>query len=191
MTAIVNERKPEHEIDNMFIERWSPRAFSSEVIEKETLLKLFEAAKWAPSCYNEQPWLFAYADKEESLKTFRSLLAPKNQLWANKAPVLCFVFARNKFSFNNNFNFWAQFDCGAAWASLAFQAVKLGLFAHGMAGFDRENVYGKLNISRDDYTAVAAIAIGKYGDINELVPEFLEAEKPNFRKSLSEIIKEY
>jgi len=191
MLTIVNERKSEHQIDEMFIQRWSPRAMSSEPIDKETLLKLFEAAKWAPSCYNEQPWLFAYADKEKSLKTFRSLLAPKNQLWANKAPVLCIVFARNKFEYNQSFNFWAQFDCGAAWASLAFQAMKLGLFAHGMGGFDREKVYEKLDISKDDYTAIAAIAIGRYGDIEELAPEFVESEKPNSRKELSQIIKEY
>ena len=115
MTEIVNNRKTEVPIDPQFIDRWSPRAFSSKPVEKEKLLSIFEAARWSPSCFNEQPWLFLYATNEEDLKLFRSILVEKNQLWANKAPVLVYVFAKKFFAYNGKPNRWAEFDCGSAW----------------------------------------------------------------------------
>jgi len=190
MDNLNNKRIPESAIENIFIERWSPRAFSSKPVEKEKLLSLFEAAKWAPSCYNEQPWLFLYATKEEDLKIFRSILVEQNQVWANNAPVLAFVFAKKDFTFNGKPNRWAEFDSGAAWMSLAIQANKLGLYTHGMAGFNENLAYELLNVSPEEYKAVAAIAIGYMGDKSELPQELQEREELSQRKALSEIIHE-
>ena len=128
-----NIRKPEKPVDEIFIDRWSPRAYSSKPVDEETLLTLFEAARWAPSCYNDQPWLFLYATKEDDLKIYRSVLAEKNQIWANKAPVLVILLAKRKFDHNDNVNNWAEFDCGSAWMSLALQAYQAWLICscHG------------------------------------------------------------
>ncbi|MFW5887994.1 MAG: nitroreductase family protein, partial [Bacteriovoracia bacterium] len=112
-----------------FLDRWSPRSFAKEPIFQETLDTLFEAARWAPSCYNDQPWTFLYANEENDLEVFRSLLVEKNQKWANNAPVLSFLIARKNFAFNDRPNNWAVFDCGAAWMSLALQANTMGLAA--------------------------------------------------------------
>lgn len=184
-------RTPEKQIDAQFIERWSPRAFSSQPVEQEKLLSMFEAAKWAPSCFNEQPWLFLYATKGEELEIFQNLLVEKNQMWANKAPVLAFVFARKTFAYNGKPNRWAEFDSGSAWMSLSLQANKLGLYTHGMAGFQEDKIYETLNISKDDYTAIAAIAIGYMADKSVLPQEFAEKEFPSDRKPLAEVAKKW
>lgn len=190
MNTSINKRTPENNVDNIFLERWSPRAFSSKPIEKEKLMTLFEAARWAPSCYNEQPWLFLYAAKEEDLKIFRNILVEQNQVWANKAPVLAVVFAKKNFTFNGKPNRWAEFDSGSAWMSLAIQANKLGLYTHGMAGFNENLAYELLNVSPDEYKAVAAIAIGYIGDKSKLPQELQEREEPSPRKTIAEITHE-
>jgi len=185
-----NKRIPENQIEQMFVERWSPRAFSSKPVEKEKLMSVFEAAKWAPSCYNDQPWLFLYATKEEDLKIFKSILVEQNQAWANKAPVLAIVFARKNLEFNEQPNNWAEFDSGAAWMALSLQANKLGLYTHGMAGFKEDLAYDLLNVSPDKYKAIAAIAIGYMGEISQLPEDLQEREEISLRKPLSEIIHE-
>ena len=188
MSEIANNRKIENNVSKMFINRWSPRAFSSETVEKAKLIALFEAARWAPSCYNDQPWMFVYADNEKELKPFQELLVPQNQVWANKAPVLAVIFARKRFTFNEKDNFWAEFDAGAAWMSLALQASELDLYAHGMAGFDRENACKVLGVPEEDYMAIAAIAIGYIGDKNDLPEQAAENERPNDRRPAESFI---
>ena len=190
MNIVENKRSYEYEIDDMFIQRWSPRAFSSKPVEQEKIKTLFEASRWAPSCYNDQPWLFLYATKEEDLKKFRSILVEQNQRWANHAPVLAFVFARKNFTFNGKPNRWSEFDAGSAWMSLAFQANKLGLYTHGMAGFNEELAYELLNVSPDEYKAMAAIAVGYMGDKSELPEDLQEREVLSDRKPLSEVAHE-
>ncbi len=182
-------RKPEHKIEHIFIERWSPRAFSSEKIDKETLMRLFEAAKWAPSSYNEQPWRFIYATKEEDLKKFRECLVEGNQAWANKAPVLLFVISRKNFKLNETPNSVHAFDAGTAWGYLALQATKLGLITHGMQGFVEEKARKALKVP-DSYEIHAAIAIGKHGDKKDLPQKMQEMEQPNKRRALKETIAE-
>ncbi len=188
MTAIQNNRIAQNNVSNIFTNRWSPRAFSSEPIEKEKVMSLFEAARWAPSCYNDQPWMFVYADNKEDLKPFQELLVPQNQAWANKAPVLAVIFARKRFMFNNKENMWAEFDAGAAWMSLALQAREMNLYAHGMAGFDRENTCKILGVPEDDYTPIAAIAIGYIGDKNDLPEQAAENEHPNERRETASFV---
>jgi len=182
-----NTRKPEYPVDPMFVDRWSPRAYDPTPLSEHIVNTLFEAARWAPSCYNEQPWLFRYAIAESNLQEYRSVLGEFNQAWAKNAPVLAFILARRNFVHNGKPNDWAVFDCGAAWMSVALQARRLGLYAHAMAGFDADKAYDTLGVNRDEYEIICAVAIGRYGDANALPENMRATEQPNDRKSLAEI----
>lgn len=182
-----NHRKPQTEVDSMFIDRWSPRAFISEPLSENQIQTLFEAARWAPSCFNEQPWLFLYASKPEDREIFASILVKKNQLWASRAPLLMFVLARRKFEMTGKENRHAPFDAGAAWMALALQARRLGLYAHAMAGFNLEKAYEVLGVSKEDYHIMAAIAVGRKGDAAQLPDDLRQMETPNDRKPSSEV----
>jgi len=187
MTEPENARQAQAEVDEIFIGRWSPRAFSPTPVHESTLASLFEAARWAPSCYNEQPWLFLYAVTDEERALFLGCLVEFNQAWAGKAPVLAFVLAKKAFAMNAEPNRWAAFDAGAAWMSLALQARKLGLATHAMAGFDEEQAYRVLHVPRDQYDILAAVAIGCAGDPETLPLEMRNSEVPNSRKPLAEV----
>jgi len=182
-------RKTDHKkLDNQFIQRWSPRAFSSESIDEEDVLTIFEAARWSPSCFNEQPWRFAYAHHQDDLESFRDVLAEGNQAWANTAPLMVFIFSKKNFSHNSNPNRWADFDTGAAWMALALQAQKLDLHCHAMGGFDAEKAFAVTGINPDDYNAICAVAIGKLGDADNLPEALKERELLSERKPLSEML---
>lgn len=185
---INNNRLTEAEIDSMFYDRWSPRSFSSETLTDEQIKSLFEAARWSPSCFNEQPWLFLYATNEEDRKLFLTALAEKNQSWAKNAPLLIFLCVKLNFDYNNKPNSHAQFDAGAAWLSLALQARKLGLYSHAMAGFDKDKALEITNTPKDKYDVIAAIAVG-YRDNSSLLnnEELIKMEEPNNRVSLKNI----
>ena len=178
----------QNKLDRMFIERWSPRAFSSESIQEEDIQTLFEAARWSPSCFNEQPWRFVYARRQEELDRFHSALAEGNQVWANSAPMLVFVFSKKNFTQNGKPNRWADFDAGAAWMALALQAHKLGLYTHGMGGFDSDKVFSVTGIDPAEYNAVCAIAIGKLGDTANLPEALREREVPSDRKPMDDLV---
>jgi len=183
-----NTRNPECEVDSMFTDRWSPRAFLPDPIPEHQIKSLFEAARWAPSCFNEQPWLFVYATEPEAREKLVSTLVPKNQRWAGKCPLLMFVLARKKFQQGGRDNRHAPFDAGAAWMSLALQARRLGLYAHGMAGFNLEKAYQVLGVSQDEYHVMAAIAVGRKDEAADQLPDDLRAmESPNTRKPPSEV----
>jgi nitroreductase len=184
---IPNNRVPDAAVNPMFLERWSPRAFDPTPLPEEDIATLFEAARWAPSCFNEQPWMFVYGTSEEERNTFLQILMEGNRVWAKNAPILAVLFARRTFARKNRPNRWAQHDCGAAWVSLAFQARMLGLYAHGMGGFSQENAYELLNVPEEEYEAMCAIAMGAYGDREALPPEVKEMEQPNTRKPLAEV----
>ena len=182
-----NPRTPETEVDSMFIDRWSPRAFMPDPIPEHQIKTLFEAARWAPSCFNEQPWLFLYAAEPEKRKKLVSLLVDKNQRWAGQAPLLMFVIARRGFEKGGAENRHAKFDAGAAWMSLALQARKLGLYAHAMAGFHLEKSYEVLGVPEKDYEVIAAVAVGRLGDSASLPDDLLKIEAPKNRKPLDEV----
>ena len=175
-------------LDKMFIERWSPRAFLPDPIAEEDINTIFEAAHWSQSCFNEQPWRFVFAHQQEDLERFRLVLNEGNQIWANKAPLLVFAFSKKAFSQNNKPNRWADFDTGAAWMALTLQANKLGLYTHGMGGFDTEKAYATTGIDADEYNVICAIAIGKIGDASTLPDNLRQGEAPNDRKPLEEIV---
>jgi len=165
----------------MFVERWSRRAISTRPLSLETVQTLFEAARWAPSAGNSQPWVFVYADDDTSLANLRPVLNDKNQRWANAAPLLMFAFAR-KHNAEGNVLPTAQFDTGSAWMSIALQAHALGLVAHGMGGFHHDKVYAACGVAEAEYQALAGIAIGYPGDEAALPEDLRAREKPSQRK---------
>ena len=182
-----NNRGIEAEVDCMFPNRWSPRSFCSDPLEEYQLQALFEAARWAPSCFNEQPWLFVYAGTEEDRKRLIPILSEKNRIWVPRAPILMFLVARIKFGTSEKENRHAAFDAGAAWMSLALQARKLGLYAHAMAGFNQDMAYEVLNLSREKFLVMAAIAVGRRKSPADLPDDLMKVEKPNERKPLAEV----
>lgn len=183
-------RKPDHPIETIFLDRWSPRAMSGEPLEQAELNRLFEAARWAPSTYNEQEWRFLYARREgRHWATFLDLLVEANRAWCGNAAVLVVVLSHKVFTRNGKPNPVHTFDAGAAFENLALQGSRMGLVVHGMAGFDYDKVRSALNVP-DDYSVEAMIAIGRPGDPNALSPELREREKPSDRKPIAEIARE-
>jgi len=183
-----NSRESELDVDALFLNRWSPRAMSGEALTKPELMTLFEAAKWAPSSSNEQPWRFVYAERtSERFKTFLGLLVEANQRWAKDSAALIVMISRNTFEKNGKENATHSFDTGSAWVSLAFQASLKGLVAHGMAGFDYDRARYELNVP-DGFTVEAMAAVGKPAAKEVLPPDLQEREKPSLRKPLEQII---
>lgn len=166
-------------------QRWSPQAFSTKKIPEDDIQALIEAACYAPSCFNEQPWRFLIASEEKELNVMRDLLTEKNQRWARKAPLLILVLAHRYFAYNGKENRWHQFDSGTAWGYLSLEAQKRGLITHGMGGFKRQKTRETLNIN-EDYEIIAVIAVGKMGNKDELEEEFKKEEFPNSRRSIKE-----
>lgn len=189
MTSIANSRTADHAIDSLFLERWSPRAFTDEVISEAELKALFEAARWAPSSYNSQPWRFVYARRGTAhWQTLLGLLNAFNQSWAKNAAALVVVVSKETMAVPGKAeevpSYSHSFDAGAAWANLALQAVRLGWQAHGMVGFDRARALTELKVPAG-YRVEAAVAIGKPGDKAQL-PEALQArETPSQRNPIS------
>jgi nitroreductase len=176
MTATT--RSPDADVHPMFLDRWSPRAFRPEPLTDAQLASLFEAMRWAPSSYNEQPWMVVYGHGPgtEDHKRVLGCLVPFNQSWAHNAPLVMILFGRRRFAGSGKPNRHAGFDCGSAWMSLALQARVLGLHAHAMAGFDEAKAYTELGVPEPDFEAMAAIAVGVQGDPADL-PESLRARE--------------
>ena len=184
------ERKSNYPINQLFLKRWSPRAMSGEAVNDEELMTLFEAARWAPSSYNGQPWRFIYAKRDSAnWGKFFDLMVEFNQGWAKTAGALVVVFSAKNFSFNGEPAVTHSFDSGSAWMSLALQGADMGLLAHGMQGFDYEKAREVLGVP-EDHTVEAMVAIGKLGNKENLVPDLQEKEAPSDRKPLEEIVME-
>lgn len=187
---IQKTRKPSYEINPIFVNRWSSRSFVSHEISDKDLFSLFEAARWAPSSYNNQPWRFIYAKKNSSnWKNLFELLDDYNKQWCADASALIVVMAKKTFDHNGELMPTNQFDTGAAWENLALQAVSQGLATHPMAGFDHDKARKNLGIP-DEYDIPAMIVVGKRGSKEKLPQELKEREIPNGRKPLSEIVME-
>jgi nitroreductase len=180
-----------HLINELAKRRWSPRAFDeSKQVEREKILSLLEAARWAPSCFNEQPWRYLVFDGSdaEALKRARGCLIGFN-VWATKAPVLLLSIARESFINNSRPNRHAQHDLGLASGSLVLEAVNQGLIAHQMGGFDAEKARREFGIPAG-HTPMAMIAIG-YPRVNGLddLPRDLKAAElqPRTRKPIGQV----
>ena len=177
-------------IHDLLRRRWSPRAFSDRLVEPEKLLSLFEAARWAPSSYNEQPWRFICCPKDQPAdhERFISILAEGNVPWARHAPVLILSVANTQFTHNGKPNRHALHDVGLAAENLVIQAVSLGLVVHQMAGYDAGKARVVFGIPHGNEPA-AAIAVGYQGDPDRLPQPLREREAaPRARKPLEEIV---
>ena len=156
-------READYPVDKLFIDRWSPRAMSGEEMAEDELLTLFEAARWAPSSYNNQPWRILYARRgTEHWPLFLGLLVEGNRVWAEQAAALLLFVSKETFDFNGQPYPTHSFDTGAAWENLALQATLKGLVAHGMQGFDYERARTELNIP-EGFRVEAMAAVGKPG----------------------------
>ena len=180
----------QYPIDHLLSKRWSPLAFSERLVEPEKLRSVLEAARWAASSYNEQPWSFIVATRDNQAEFDRLLgcLAEGNQPWAQNAPVLMISVAKLNFERNGVENRHAFHDVGAAAAQLTMQATALGLFVHQMAGFDVPKAVSVYNIPQG-YEPVAAIALGYIGDTQTLPEKYLQRElSPRTRKPLENFV---
>lgn len=173
--------------DEQFMQRWSPRAMTGQSLNETQMLSLLEAARWAPSCFNAQPWRFAYTlNQGAEFPRLLETLVPGNQLWAAQAAALVAVISRREFEHNDASAPTHAFDAGAAWMSLALQAQALGLVAHGMRGFDMDAARDALQVP-EIYDLQAIIAIGHPGRVEDLAEAYQDRETPSGRKALSEI----
>ena len=187
-------RLPEYDIDPVFTNRWSPRSFTGEPVSDPQLFSLFEAARWAPSANNSQPWRFIYAKNgSEHWSRFLQLANENNQRWAAKAGALVALVSKKTHLRQGDTEPSAlrnhSLDAGAAWASLAFQAVHAGLSTHAIGGFDREKARQILGVP-DDYHIEILIAVGKRAGLETLDADLHERERPTPRRPLKDFLAE-
>lgn len=184
-----NSRESQYPIEPIFLDRWSPRAFTGETIADADLLTFLDAAHWAPSSANQQPWRFIYALKgSEDWDRFVSLLVESNQEWAKNASALIFVVSKG---FSGAFSegkksYTHSFDAGAAWAYLALQARFAGFYAHGMGGIKHDEIRDAFSIP-EGYRVEAGIALGRIADKSVLSERNQEREFSSQRKPLAEV----
>jgi nitroreductase len=187
---MMSERQAAYPINKAFLERWSPRAFDSSDMPHEHLHAILEAARWAPSAFNLQPWRFLYAFRgDPHWERFVSLLIPFNQEWAKSASVLLYILsdslAETKWG-GEQVSHSHSFDAGAAWACLALQASLIGYHAHAMTGVDFDRARSELAIP-SRFRMEAGVAVGRIGDPAILSEKLRAREEPSSRKSLAEL----
>lgn len=188
----MSTRHAEHAIDPLFLERWSPRAFDPSPISETELLTVLEAARWAPSSFNIQPWRFIYGQRDQlGWCELLDLLIPFNRTWAANASALIFIASERtmagKAPGETMPSYSHSFDAGAAWACLALQAARMGLHAHAMTGFDVERAYEVLAVP-PSMRVEAAVALGRLGDGSLLPDELRARERPSDRKPLADLV---
>jgi nitroreductase len=182
-------RVPDHPIDPKFTERWSPRAMSGQPVSVEDLMRLFEAARWAPSSGNFQPWRFVYARAgTPHFERLYDLLNPGNRTWCARAGALIVVLSKTAFDDGRPAR-THSFDTGAAWMSLALQGHAMGLVVHGMAGFDRDRARTQLGVP-ENFAVEAMIAVGHHGNVEDLDEKTRARELPSSRRPVSESVSE-
>ena len=177
-------------VHDFIAERWSPRAFSDKPVAPDVLQSLFEAARWAPSSSNEQPWGYIVATKDdaENFAKLVSVLVPSNVTWAQHAPVLALAVAELAFAKSGSPNRNAQYDVGAASAWLTVEATSRGLFVHQMGGYDHDKARQVFQIPAD-WDPIAAMAIGYPGDPDSLPQPLRDREvAPRTRKPISQFV---
>lgn len=185
----MSKRTPEYPINPLILNRRSKRAMNGEVLDDEEFLPLIEAAKWAPSCFNNQPWRFFVGKKGSSFwdHLFGSLIE-FNQSWAKNASHLILIVSVKNFEHNGKFSKTHSFDTGAAWANMALEGTSRGLVVHAMAGFNYDKAKEALNIG-DEMQIEAMVAVGKPGTATGMGEKIEEGEKkPSMRKALADII---
>ena len=181
-TEVLGKRDAEGDIMALFLNRWSPRSFLSEPVDEEDLAICFEAARWAPSSYNEQPWRFVFARNREDLDRFLDCLSEFNREWARGAPLLVALCAKKDFTHNSTPNRHSWFDVGAAWMAFSLEARRRGWSTHAMAGFDADLAQAALSLP-EGFEVVCFIAMGKRGREDSLPDAAKKMESPNGRNS--------
>jgi len=183
-----DKRHADYPIDDVFLNRWSPRAMSGEDIPAEELMALFEAARWAPSSYNNQPWRILYARRNgEHWPLFFDLLVDANKAWCANAAALLVMVAKTTFDFNGMPSRTHSFDTGAAWENLALQGYLRGYVVHGMQGFDYDRARTALHIP-DGFGVEIMAAVGRPGRVEDLPKALQERETPNDRRKLAQTV---
>jgi nitroreductase len=181
-------RKADHPVDKLFLDRWSPRAMSGEEIPETELMVLFEAARWAPSSYNNQPWRILYAHRNsEHWPLFFDLLAETNKNWARNASVLLLFISKTTFDHNGKPSVTHSYDTGAAWENLALQGALKGYVVHGMQGFNYERARVELNVP-EGFQVEGMAAVGYPGEKAALPEPLHKMETPNERRGLGKTI---
>lgn len=182
-----NDRTSGFPIDKQFLDRWSPRAFSDRPVTEEQVMTVLEAARWAPSASNLQPWRFFYGIRgEPEFDTLLSLLVPFNEGWAKNAGALIFITSVTSFDGSRQ-NITHSFDAGSAFMSLSLQAHSMGLVAHGMAGVEFQKVAVVLALP-ENLKVEAAVAIGYQGDVSTLPDALQKREGPSQRQPLADMV---
>ncbi len=180
-------REMEHVVEPLFLNRWSPRAMTGEKISDKELKSLFEAARWAPSSFNNQSWRFVYAKREdEEWDDFLGLLVDGNRKWAKEGSVLIVILSKTTFDYNEKYSRTHSFDTGAAWENLALEGARRGLVVHGMQGFNYDEAK-KLVGASEDFEVEAMAVVGKRADKESLPEELRENEQPSKRKPVEKI----
>lgn len=184
-TKVENFREPSYQIDPVFINRWSPRSFLEKDVSDDVLLSIFEAARWAPSANNIQPWRFIIARTKEDRELFHSFILPGNLVWCKKAPAFALLLSEK--ATEKGPNRFHDFDTGTASGYLQLEATNKGLVTHVMGGFDRDIAREALQIP-EDYELHCVIAIGYQGEKDDLPENLQERENPNSRRPLADSI---
>jgi len=183
-------RKSDHPIEPLLLDRWSPRAMSGEPISQEDLMRLFEAARWAPSSFNAQQWRALYAPRDtEYWPLFFDLLGDGNKSWAKNAAVLVLFISRTAFDYNDEPSITHSHDTGAAWQNFALQGFRQGLVVHGMEGFDYDRARAELRIP-EQFQIAAMAAVGRPGPKGVLPEKLQQRESPNDRRKVTESVRE-
>lgn len=188
-TTSANRRTADHPIDAQFLERWSPRAFTGEDMPADVLMRVFEAARWAPSSYNSQPWTYLYARRSSAQwEQFLDLLGDFNRSWCKDAGALVVALSSETMIPPGKTDpvpsHSHSFDAGSAWGYLALQALKEGWYTHGMVGFDMPRAFAELSVP-PGHRVEAMIAIGRLGDPSSLPEGVREREVPSPRKPVT------
>ena len=186
MSVSFSERDALEGVMRLLVERWSPRAFARFEVEDATLARLIDAARWSPSCFNEQPWRF-YTSNRQTFQSHLALLGEKNQTWCKDASVIGFLVGKKHFTHNGRENHSYALDCGAAWMAMTLQARTEGLYTHGMAGIQHEKIAAYFNLDTEQEEVLMGFAIGKLGDPAQLAEAPRAKEFPSARKALQEI----
>lgn len=184
----MENRTFDYEVMEEIQNRWSPRAFNpNKPVDTDDIMALLEAARYAPSCFNEQPWRYIVANGGADHEKIVNVLAETNREWALKAPALIVILSKQTFEHNNKNNRWHLFDAGTSWGYISLEAQRRGLITHAMGGFNVELMREAFDIPLD-YSVIAVVAIGYYGNKEDLSLENQERELPSPRKPINEIL---
>lgn len=180
-------RNSKYGVNSLIINRWSPRAMTGEEMADQELMALFDAARWAPSSFNNQPWRFLYAKRNTAAwPLFFNLMVDFNKMWTQNASALILVISGKHFEHNDKPCRTHSFDTGAAWMGMALEAASRGYVIHGMEGFDYDKASRDLEIPKE-YQVEALVAVGKRAPLSSLPPDLQKKEMVSNRKKPEEI----